>query len=120
MVAEVLGCGEIGIDKNTFHNNKPSISINEVEINRIVLFDKASCDNKGSLKRYIGYIHKDGTISPLNVKLPHPTGYTKHFNNGNKLINFLVDDNELLKKYNEIWNKIKSLFKKELDKKTCV
>ena len=45
----------------------------------------------------------------MNVKLPQPTGYTKH-----KLINV---DNELLKKYNGIWDKIKSLFKKEFDKK---
>ena len=31
-----------GINKNTFHNNKSSISTNEVEINRILLFDKTS------------------------------------------------------------------------------
>ena len=40
MGSKVLGCGEIAIDKNAFHNNKTSISIDEVEINRIVLFDK--------------------------------------------------------------------------------
>ena len=39
------------IDKNAFHNNKSSISINEVEINKIVLFDKTSCGSKGSFKR---------------------------------------------------------------------
>ena len=48
---------------------------------------------------------------------PQLTGYTKHFDNGDKLINFLIADKELLKKYNEIWDKIKSLFKKEFDKK---
>ena len=117
MESKVLGCDEIAIDKHTFHNNNSSISINEVEINRIVLFDKTSCGNKGSFKRYIGYRHKDGTFSPLNVNLPQLAGYVKHFNNGDKLINFLVADKELLKKYNEIWNKIKSLFKKEFDKK---
>ena len=42
-----------------FQNNKSSTSINEVEINRIVLFDKTSYGNKGSFKRYIGYRHKD-------------------------------------------------------------
>ena len=101
---------EIDIDKNSFHNNK--ISIDEVEINRIVLFDK-----KGSFKHYVVYGHKDGTFSPLNIKLPQLTGYTKHFNNGDKCINFLVTDKEVLKKDNEIWNKIKSLFKKEFDTK---
>ena len=120
MRSEVLGYRETYIDKNAFHNNKSSISINEVEIKRIVLFDKTLYGNKGSLKRYIGYRYKNGTFSPLNVKLPQLTGYGNHFNNGDKLINFLVTDKELLKNYNEIWNKIKSLFKKNLIKNGCM
>ena len=115
MGSKVLGCGEVGIDKIAFHNNKSSI--NEVEINRMVLFDKTSSSNKGSFKHYIEYRHKDGTFSSLNMKIPQLTGYPKHFNNDDKLINFLVADKKLLTKYNEIWRKIKSLFKKEFDKK---
>ena len=88
-----------------------------MEINRIVLFDKISSGGKDSFKRYIGYKHKDGAFSPLNIKLPQLTGYAKHFNNDDKLTNFLVSDKELLKIYNEIWNKIKRLFKKEFDTK---
>ena len=53
-----------------FHNNKSLISINEVEINKIVLSDKTSCGGTGSFKRCIGDRHKDRTFSPLNVKLP--------------------------------------------------
>ena len=117
MGSKTLCCGETCIDKNAFHNNKSSISINEVEINRIALFDKTSYGNKGSFKHYIGYRHKDRTFSLLNIKLPQLTGYVKHFNNGDKFVNFLVIDKELLKKYNEIWSKIKNLFKKEFDKK---
>ena len=103
MGSKVLGCGEIGIDKTAFHNHKTSIMIDEVEINKIALFDKTSSGNKGSFKRYIGYRHKDGTFSPLNIKLPQLAGHAKHFNN-DKHINFLVADKELLKKYNKIWN----------------
>ena len=73
MESKVLGCGEIGIDKNAFHNNKTSISIYEVKINRIVLFDKTSCGNECSFKYYIGYRYKGGTCSPLNIKLPKLT-----------------------------------------------
>ena len=47
MEPKFLVCGEIGININAFHNNKTSISINEVEINRILIFDKTSCGNKG-------------------------------------------------------------------------
>ena len=54
MGSKTLSCGETCIDKYSFYNNKSSISINDVEINRIVLFDKTSYGNKGSFKRYIG------------------------------------------------------------------
>ena len=75
--------------RGAFHNNKSSVTINKAEINRIALFDKTSYGNKGSF----GYRHKERkTFSPLNVRLPQLTGYVKHFNNGDKLINFLVTD----------------------------
>ena len=120
MGSKTLNKDEMCTDKKAFLNNKSSISINKVEINRIVLLNKTSYGKKGSFKHYIGYRLIDGNFSPLNVKLPQLTGYARHFDNGDKLINFLVADKELLKKYNEIWDKIKSLFKKEFDKKTCV
>ena len=92
-----------------------SININEIRINRIILFDKTSYGNKSSFKHYIGYSHPDGNLSPLNIRLPQLTGYVKYFNDVDKIINFLVVDKKLLKKYNEIWDQIKSLFKKQFD-----
>ena len=41
-------------------------------------------------------------------------GYVKYFK-GIKYMNFLVHDKELLQKYNEIWDKVKNLFKKEFN-----
>ena len=114
--SKILSYGEKLIIKNAFHKRTTSININEIEINRILLSDKTSYGNKGSFKHYIGYSHTDGNISPLNIRLPQLTGYVKHFNDEDKVINFLVADKKLLKKYNEIWGKIKSLFKKEFDK----
>ena len=116
MGSKILSYGETAIIKSAFHKKTTSININEIEINRIVLFNKTSYSNKGSLKHYIGYRHTDGIISPLNIRLSQLTGYVKHFSDENKLINFSVTDKKLLKKYNEIWCKIKSLFKKEFDK----
>ena len=78
MERKILNRGKIGINKNTFHNNKSLISINEVEINRILLFDKTSKCGKGTFERYIGYRHKERIFSPLNIKLPQLTGYAKH------------------------------------------
>ena len=46
--------------------------------------------------------------SPMN-------GYVKYFDINNEYINFLVFDEELLKKYNKIWDKVKNLFKREFN-----
>ena len=100
-----------------FTKKTTSINIDEIEINKIVLFDKTSYDNKGSFKHYIGYSHPDGNLLPLNIRLPQLTGYVKHFSDENKLINFSVANKKLLKKYDKVWGEIKSLLEKEFDKK---
>ena len=41
--------------------------------------------------------------------------FVKNFDKSNQHINLLVYDKKLLKRQNEIWDKIKSLFKKKLD-----
>ena len=40
MRSKVSIYGKIGINKNAFHKATTSISIDEIEINRIILFDK--------------------------------------------------------------------------------
>ena len=35
------------------------------------------------------------------------SGYIKHFEDGGKNISFMVKNDDMLDKYNEIWNKIK-------------
>ena len=41
--------------------------------------------------------------------------FVKNFDKSNQHINLLVYDKKLLKRQNEIWDKIESLFKKKLD-----
>ena len=41
--------------------------------------------------------------------------YAKQFDKNNKYMNLLVNDKKMLEKYSEIWNKIKSLIKKEFN-----
>ena len=54
------------------------------------------------------------------MKLPHSMGYTKYFNNDNRYVNLLACDKKNIKKYNEIWDKIKSLPKKKMIKNHCI
>ena len=113
MESKFLSYGKTYINKNAFHKETNSINIDEVKINKIILFDKTSYVNKGSFKYHIGYMYNGEAFpSPLCIKLPHLMGYTIYFNNDNRYVNILACDKKLLQKYNEIWDKIKSLSKK--------
>ena len=39
------------------------------------------------------------------------TGYIKYFENGRKNMSFVIKDDDVLDKYNEIWDKIKGKLK---------
>ena len=115
MEQEAVYFEENGIIKNAFRKNKRPININKIDIEEIVLSHKKSY-GKDSFKYFIGYRHKGNAFpSPLCVKLPQMNAYAKYFDKNNKYINLLVNDKEILKKYSEIWNKIKSLIKKEFN-----
>ena len=56
-------------------------------------------------KYFIGY--KEGEIvKPLCIILPQMSGYIKYFENGVKNMSFMIKNEDVLDKYNEIWNKI--------------
>ena len=50
------------------------------------------------------------------IFLPKMTVYRKDFD-GTKYISLLIKDDELLEKYNEIWEKVKNSLKKEFGSK---
>ena len=55
---------------------------------------------------FIGY-KKDEIAKSLCIILPQMTGYIKYFENGGKNMSFVIKDDDVLDKYNEIWDKIK-------------
>ena len=57
-------------------------------------------------KYFIGY--KEGEIvKPLCIILPQMSRYIKYFENGGKNMSFMVRNDDVLDKYNKIWDKIK-------------
>ena len=54
---------------------------------------------------------------PLCIVLPQLDAYFKYFVINSICMKFLVNDKELLIKYNKIWNRIKHLFGKEFNSK---
>ena len=115
MEQEAIYFRENGIIISAFHKNKKPININEVDVERIALSDKKSL-SKDSFKYFIGYRHEGNAFpSPLCIKIPQINVCAKYFDKNSKYMNHLVKDEKILKKYLKIWNKIKSLIKKELN-----
>ena len=101
------------INKSNFYKNKKLFSLNDIDVNEILVSKKESYGTKNSLKYFIGY--NDGDLNrPLYIILPQMIGYVKHFDS-NKTMSFKVSDNKLLKKYKKIWEKIGNLLSIEID-----
>ena len=113
MEKTIIKFGDIEIGKQKFHQHKRPISIKNIDINKIVVSNKVSF-GKYSFKYFIDY--KDAKIRPLCIFLPKMRTYRRDFDKTQDM-SFLIKDDELLEKYNEIWEKVKNSIRKEFDSK---
>ena len=105
MSEKTLKFDNIRVNKKEFHKSKQPIDLKSVNVDQIVVSDKFKHSDDG-FKYFIGY--KEGEIvKPLCIILPQMTGYIKYFENGGKNMSFVIKDDDVLDKYNEIWDKIK-------------
>ena len=105
MSEKTLKFDNIRGNKKEFHKSKQPIKLGLVNVDQIVVSDKFKHSDDG-FKYFIGY--KEGEIvKPLCIILPQMTGYIKYFENGGKNMSFVIKDDDVLDKYNEIWDKIK-------------
>ena len=106
MSEKTLKFDNIRVNKKEFHKSKQSIDLMSVNVYQIVILDKFKHSGDG-FKYFIGY--KEGEIvKPLCIILPQMTGYIKYFEKGGKNMSFMVKDEDVLDKYNKIWDKIKN------------
>ena len=101
------------INKSSFYKNKKLFSLNDIDVNEILVSKKELHGTENSFNYFIGYNDGD-VIRPLCIILTQMIGYVKHFDS-NKKISFKVNDNKLLKKYNKIWVKICNLLNIKFD-----
>ena len=96
----------IRVDKKEFHKSKQPIDLDLVNVYQIVLSDKFKHSDDG-FKYFAGY--KEGEIvKPLCTILPQMSGYIKYFENGGKNMSFMIKNNDVLDKFNKIWDNIKN------------
>ena len=91
--------------KTEFYKNKKVFQIDDIDVNKILVSKKEPYDTKNALKYFIGCNDND-VIRPLCLILPQMTSYAKKINE-NTTMSFRVNNNQLLKNYNKIWEKMR-------------
>ena len=104
MSEKTLKFNNVRVNKK-FHKSKKPIDLNLVTVNQIVVSEKFRYSDEG-FKYFICY-QEDETVKLLCVILPKMSGYIKYFENDGKSMSFMVKDNSVLNKYNEIWDRVK-------------
>ena len=106
MSVKTLKFNNIILNKKEFHKSKQPIDLKSVSVDQIVVSDRFKHSDE-DFKYIIGY-PEDEIVKPLCIILPQMSGYIKYFENGGKNSSFLIKDDNVLNKYNKIWNVIKN------------
>ena len=72
--------GDRKVYKKKFYSSKQAISLDSVDLNKIVVSKKCKI-NDTTYKHICGYLNND-SIQPLCVILPQMDGYMKYFDDG--------------------------------------
>ena len=89
--------------------SKKAIDLMSVNIDQIVISDKFNHNNNG-FKHFVGY-QEGEIVKPLCIILPQMSGYIKYFEYGSPNMSFLIKDDEVGEKYEQIWDVIKNKLK---------
>ena len=98
---KTLKFNNIILNKKKFHRYKEPTHLLPVDSDKVDVSHKFK-HNGESFKYFIGYL-KGEIIKPLCIILPQMSGYIKYFENGSKNMSFLIKDDEVWDKYNNIW-----------------
>ena len=102
---KTLKFDNVRANKKEFHKPKQPINLDLVNVHQIVVSDKFRHSDDG-FKYFIGYKESE-IVKPLCIILSQISGYIKCFENDGKYMSFMIKNDDVLDKHNEIWNKIK-------------
>ena len=97
MSEKTLKFNNIRVNKKEFHKSKEPIDLMSVNVDQIVVSDKFKHSDEG-FKYFIGY-QEGEIVKPFCIK---------QFENQGKNMSFLIKDDEVWEKYDEIWDVIKN------------
>ena len=109
MTEKTLKFNNIRVNKKEFHMSKEPTNLMSVNVDQIVISDKFNHYNEG-FKYFIGY-QEGEIVKPLCIILSQMSRYIKYFEYGGKNLSFFIKDDELEKKYEQLWDVLKNMLK---------
>ena len=106
MSEKTLKFNNIRLNKKEFHKSKQPIDLMSVNVDQIVISEKFK-HNNDSFKYFIGY-QEGKIVKPLCIILSQMSGYIKYFEYRGMNMSFLIKDDEVWEKYEQIWDLIKN------------
>ena len=123
----MLKFGQKEVAAKEFYSQRQITDIFMIDLNKVVVSDKVSCNNGRDCRHIVGY-EVDGALIPLFIKTPKNIfsyGVSQYDKNSAYKMSFNVSEaREWVSQYKKIWNEVESqLFEKlptELIKGRCV
>ena len=78
--------------------------LKDVDVEKGLVSNKISFGEK-NYKYFTGYLYNDDKFNSLHIMLPETSVYLKSYDGQTKWMNFLIKDDDLLKKYDTICDK---------------
>ena len=103
------------IEKSDFYKKKKTDDIDHIDVNKILVSKKELYGTKKARTYFIGYNDND-VIRPLCLRLSQMTGYIKK-SKENTTMPLKVKNKQLLKIYNNIWEKTERLMSIDIESK---
>ena len=102
------------IEKTKFYQNETPILLKDGDIKKLLVSSKISFGEKNN-KCFIGYFYNGDKIKPLHIMLTKTSANVKTYDGQTKGMYFLIEEDNLLEKYNTIWDIFSADIKKEFD-----
>ena len=108
---EIVTFGNIEIEKTIFYLNRTPTFPKDVDIEKVLVSNKISFGEK-NCNYFIGYLHNDNKVKPLHIMFIKTSAFIKRYDGQTKWMQFLIENDDLLKKYNTILDKVSADIKK--------
>ena len=98
---KIITYGDIEIEKHKFPHIENLILLEDIDFDKILISITVSSGEK-IYKYFIGYKDNDNKIKPSHRMLLKTSAHVRSYDGETKWMNFFIQDDELLKKYNDI------------------